>query len=72
MNEEREVFADLIIGLVVMVAMLAVCVAVLTIKYTDLKNKYDNLAIRCKRIETAIETTEEPVDSGLVLEEGGK
>lgn len=72
MNEEREVFADIIIGLVVMVAMLAVCVAVLTIKYTDLKNKYDNLAIRCKRIEAAIETTEEPVDSGLVLEEGGK
>jgi hypothetical protein len=72
MNEEREVFADILIGLVVMVAMLAVCVAVLTIKYTDLKNKYDNLAIRCKRIETSLETTEDPVDNGLVLEEGGK
>ena len=72
MNEEREVLVEIITGLVVAVVLIAVCMVIMTLKYRDLQSKYENLAVRCKRIETEMETMKSPKVDGLILEEGDK
>lgn len=69
---EREMFEELIIALALTVVFLIVFTVVLTFKYADLRSKYEDLAVRCKRIENRLETTEEPEKNYLILEEGGE
>lgn len=69
---EREMFEELIIALVLTVVFLIIFTVVLTFKYADLRSKYEDLAVRCKRVENKLETTEEPEKNYLILEEGGE
>lgn len=69
---EREMFEELIIALALTVVFLIIFTVVLTFKYADLRNKYEDLTVRCKRIENRLETTEEPEKNYLILEEGGE
>lgn len=67
-SENKELLQDFIMGSTFMLLMLIIVMIVLTFKYNDLREKYNQLAVRTKRIETYIDVKKREVDTKLILE----